>query len=131
MNLRATLQRLADAAGRYICDYAEASPDVRAEIRRNLGGAQTDACDVLYLRDGDLRDVYDTDPLALEWARAKVEHEIVRAREMQRQGAEIGIDATLWANYEHLLRDALIGGEGCVVAAFDRRLPDLIPAIRP
>lgn len=58
-SLRAALQRISDAAGRYINDYAEASPDVQAEIRRQLGEAQYDACCIL--QDDSLDAAHETE----------------------------------------------------------------------
>lgn len=69
---------------------------------------------------------FDRDPEALAWARAKVQHEIDRMVSFERQAAETGTtDPAQWRRFSGMLRRSFIGGEGCVIAAFDERLPRL------
>lgn len=74
---------------------------------------------------------YDTDPEALAWARAKVQHYIDRLAKFEKQATESNS-----SNKARGLRVArrsaeqtLIGGEGCTIAAFDERLPDFTRAV--
>jgi hypothetical protein len=46
-DLRGALQTLADAAGRYLYDAGEASPEVRQEMRERLAAAEDSARTVL------------------------------------------------------------------------------------
>lgn len=74
---------------------------------------------------------YDADSEALAWARAKVQAEIDRARGFA-EAARAAHDpehADLWQRIANRMQRTLIGGEGCVIAAFDERLPDLAKAI--
>lgn len=70
---------------------------------------------------------YDTDPDALAWARARVQHQIDRFRRFEAQARERGDEerASQWRKYANLLQMDFIGGEGCVIAAFDERRPGL------
>lgn len=75
---------------------------------------------------------FDTDDEALEWARERVQFALKRLREMEKyarldlknpeRAAGYGIAAN---TVEH----DLIGGEGCVIAAFDRRMPTIATAM--
>lgn len=67
---------------------------------------------------------FDFDPEALAWARAKIQREYERARDMERKSAE----PTLWRFLANALRRNLIGGTGCVIGAFDERLPQVLAA---
>ena len=73
---------------------------------------------------------YDDDPEALAWARAKVEREIARMQDFQRQAKERGSDPLSWLRHENLLHRTFIGGSGCVIAAFDERRPAIREAER-
>jgi len=69
---------------------------------------------------------YDRDPDALAWARAKVQCEIDRFRDFERQATEQGkTDPLQWRKMANMLRRGFIGGQGCVIAAFDERLPEV------
>jgi hypothetical protein len=74
---------------------------------------------------------YDTDPDALAWARAKVQHHIERLVEFERQADTKGdIDkARGLAIARRSTEQLLIGGEGCVIGAFDARRPDFTRAV--
>lgn len=74
---------------------------------------------------------YDLDPDALAWARAKVERLINRFADFERQCTEKGDTdrAKAWKRAAWDVRRGLIGGEGCVIGAFDERLPALASAI--
>ena len=77
---------------------------------------------------------YDLDPQALAWARAKIQREIDKARNWQKQKESAGEDASTWRRYANLLDMHFIGGEGCVIAAFDARRPEfahMLAASRP
>lgn len=77
-------------------------------------------------------DRYDLDPAAAAWARGRVEQVIERIEqqaawldERGRSDEATGMRKSLW-----LIRRNLIGGEGCVVAAFDHRLADILSDLR-
>lgn len=73
---------------------------------------------------------FDKDPEALAWARSKVMHEIERMRRFEQQATERGSsDPTQWRRFRVMLERSFIGGEGCVIAAFDERKPGLVAAI--
>ena len=77
------------------------------------------------------RSKYDYDPEALAWARAKVQAEIDRCRKFAEQ-ADAAHDTEqfeLWRRLGNRMQRVFIGGEGCVHAAFDERLPALATAI--
>jgi hypothetical protein len=70
---------------------------------------------------------YDRDPAALAWARAKIQREIDRMVDFERQATERGTsDPKRWRMFGNLLRRQFIGGQGCVIAAFDERLPQYV-----
>lgn len=76
---------------------------------------------------------YDTDPDALAWARTRVQHQIDRLAAFEARAAETGK-----ANLAHGLSMArrsteqlLLGGEGCVVGAFDERRPVMFGGAAP
>lgn len=73
---------------------------------------------------------YDADPDAVAWARGHVQREIDRAERFQAtsQATSQG-DAEFWRKYAWLLRHTFIGGEGCVIAAFDWRRPTFALAL--
>lgn len=68
---------------------------------------------------------YDRDPEALAWARAKVQREIDKLRDFERQCTDRGDaeKAAQWRKMRNLLAMRFIGGTGCVIAAFDERRP--------
>lgn len=76
-------------------------------------------------------DKYDRDPEALTWARAKVQAGIDRAEKFVEQAtaADKPEAAQKWRYIANLLRNSFIGGEGCVIARFDERLPELRKAL--
>lgn len=76
---------------------------------------------------------YDTDPDALAWARAKVQHYIDRLAKFEEHATDSNS-----SNKARGLRVArrsaeqtLIGGEGCVVGAFDERRPVMLGGAAP
>ena len=74
---------------------------------------------------------YDADPEALAWARAKIQAEIDRARRFA-LSAEVVNDehqTDMWRRLANRMQRVFIGGDGCVHAAFDERLPDLVKAV--
>lgn len=74
---------------------------------------------------------YDTDPAALAWARAKVQHHIDRLKKFEEQATGSGKDGHRrgLAVARRSAEQTLIGGDGCTIAAFDERLPDFIRSI--
>lgn len=70
---------------------------------------------------------FDDDPDALAWARAKIQHVIDRATRFEQQARGNGLPDTAetWRRTASYLRLSFIGGEGCVIASFDHRLPEL------
>ncbi|MGW7087581.1 hypothetical protein ACWGH2_29350 [Streptomyces sp. NPDC054871] len=73
---------------------------------------------------------FDRDPEALAWARAKVQAEIDRATKFVQQATAQGAtgSASLWRHHALHLHRSFVGGQGCVHAAFDERLPALAKA---
>lgn len=72
---------------------------------------------------------FDSDPAALAWARAKIQRHIDQAEEF-RQRANAPTTAKTWRVIRNFLRSRLVGGDGCVIADFDERLPEWKAAIR-
>ena len=70
---------------------------------------------------------YDRDPDALEWAREKARDLESRWRRFSESAAEVGNDsqAEMWRYLANGVRSELIGGDGCVIAAFDERRASL------
>lgn len=66
---------------------------------------------------------YDADPDALAWARAKIQRRIDHYRDFERQAKEKGTDSEIWRNIAWSMERDFIGAGGCVIAAFDERLP--------
>lgn len=83
-------------------------------------------------RQDELAMRFDSDPDAIEWASGKVKRLIERAERFEKHSNESG-KLTL-AGHWHLaaafMRQTMIGGEGCVVAAFDARLPKWVQAVK-
>lgn len=69
---------------------------------------------------------FDGDPEALSWARAKVQRRIDHYRGFEARARETGRDGELWRKIARSLERDFIGGEGCVIASFDERLPSLV-----
>lgn len=74
---------------------------------------------------------YDTDPAALAWARAKVQHYVDRLGKFEEQATGHGRadQARGLAVARRSAEQTLIGGEGCTIGAFDPRLPDFTRSI--
>ena len=72
---------------------------------------------------------FDRDPDALAWARLKVKDLESRWRKFAESAADAGKDdqADMWRYLANGVRNELIGGEGCVIAAFDERRASLPP----
>jgi hypothetical protein len=66
---------------------------------------------------------FNSDPDALAWARAKVQHNIDKFRGWEREAADPE-KKRQWRMMANMLQRQFIGGEGCVIAAFDERSPD-------
>jgi len=86
---------------------------------------------------------FDSDPEALAWARAKIEKYIKQYRAWENNAHVQWEDAVkhgapgpecsqlkdkmmTWRRLANMLHTNFIGGEGCVVASFDERLPHFI-----
>ena len=74
---------------------------------------------------------YDRDPAALAWARTKIQHDIDRLTRYHTSAKAAGADeqAETWRRMANRLRRTFIGDSGCVIGAFDERLPDLRRAV--
>jgi hypothetical protein len=70
---------------------------------------------------------YDRDPEALAWARGHVERVIGKYRRFETDARNRGDaeKATQWRKFANLLRMELVGGQGCVITAFDERVAQL------
>lgn len=68
---------------------------------------------------------YNRDPDALAWARTKIQREIDKFRDWERCDEDAGNTerAKTWRMMRNILDRQFIGGTGCVIAAFDERLP--------
>lgn len=76
---------------------------------------------------------YDTDPDALNWARTRVQHQIDRLAALEERATETG-KTELAAGLSMARRSTeqlLLGGEGCVVGAFDERRPTMFGGAAP
>ena len=69
---------------------------------------------------------FDRDPEALAWARRKIQNEIDRADKFVTDAKKIRNEKaeSTWRIIGNHLRRSFIGGTGCVIAAFDERLPE-------
>jgi len=74
---------------------------------------------------------YDTDPEALAWARENVQRLVDKLRRFEQQAADQGQpeEARRHRSTANIIESELIGGTGCVIAAFDRRMPALAPML--
>lgn len=76
----------------------------------------------------DTRDLsrFDLDPDAIEWARRKIRHYVDRAAGFEQHCRETGNTEgeTRWRTVRQFMDQTLLGGKGCVIAAFDERLPE-------
>ena len=68
---------------------------------------------------------YDQDPEAIKWARDKVQHHLDRIERMSKSPTLDEESRRGWRKAAHMIRMDLLGGEGCVIASFDERLPEL------
>ena len=74
---------------------------------------------------------FDDDPEALAWARSKVQKQVDRMADFERQAMERGgSNPDQWRKFRYLLESSFIGGTGCVIAAFDERKPAIRDAER-
>lgn len=71
---------------------------------------------------------FDTDPDAIAWARGKIQQYVERAEAFQKHAREAhNLEmAAHWRITATFMRRELLGGRGCVIAAFDERLPDMV-----
>jgi hypothetical protein len=75
---------------------------------------------------------FDADPDAIEWARGKILRVIDQAEQFEKH-AQDNSDmrtAARWRITAAFMRTRLIGGEGCVIAYFDARLPQWVKALK-
>lgn len=71
---------------------------------------------------------FDSDPDAIAWARAKIQQTVERAELFEKHATERGQAdmAARWRLAAQVMRRDLLGGRGCVIAAFDERLPEWV-----
>lgn len=71
---------------------------------------------------------FDSDPDALAWARARVQQRIDHYQRFELDDLNDGNTdrATQWRVVANCMDRDFIGGEGCVIAAFDERLPSFV-----
>lgn len=78
---------------------------------------------------------FDLDPEALAWARSKVEIFIKKMRSFEEQASHADPISPererQWRVFGNIVQMDFIGGEGCVIALFDERLPRLLPMLDP
>lgn len=70
---------------------------------------------------------FDRDPAVLAWARTKVQDYLDRLADCEQQAKEQGDPITRYGCEvaRHLAERQFLGDGGCVVGAFDERLPDI------
>lgn len=71
---------------------------------------------------------FDRDPEALAWAAGHVRKMINQARKFEVETRDPAHRAR-WRLVAYMAERKLIGGEGCVIAAFDPRKPKLLAAL--
>lgn len=74
---------------------------------------------------------FDSDPEAIAWARSKVKWAVRQAElfEKQANDARNPKSGQRWHLVAGYMRRALLGGQGCAIAAFDERLPEWVGRI--
>jgi hypothetical protein len=76
---------------------------------------------------------FDRDPEALAWARSRVETFVAKMRDFEEQASHAIPDAPervhQWKVFGNIAESHFIGGSGCVIAAFDERLPKILGAL--
>lgn len=70
---------------------------------------------------------FDTDPEAIAWAREKIQRAVQQAEQFEKHNRETGSPewAERWRITAQFMQRKLLGGKGCVIAAFDERLPEI------
>jgi hypothetical protein len=70
---------------------------------------------------------YVPDQAAVDWARAAVEHTLARMEQHHRWMVDHRppAEATGYLKAIRWARRSLVGGQGCVIAAFDQRVPEI------
>jgi hypothetical protein len=83
-------------------------------------------------RHDELAMRFDADPDAVEWAREKVKRLIERVERFERHANEAGTleVGARWHLAAAFMRQTMVGEDGPVVAAFDRRLPSWTTSFR-
>lgn len=83
-------------------------------------------------RHDELAMRFDSDPDAIEWARGKILRLVERAEKFERHANDSGslVTGARWHLAAAFMRQTMIGGEGCVIAAFDARLPQWTRAVK-
>jgi hypothetical protein len=76
---------------------------------------------------------YNSDPGAITWARAKIQRRVDLYRDWEHQAHERGDAdrARQWRIVAAAMERDFLGVGGCVIAAFDERLPTFAPLIHP
>lgn len=106
-------------------DYLRAAPDrVRWELRTSSGrmGMTTPESQLSH---------FDADPESIAWARERIQKAIDRAERFHRHAAESDNPdaAEKWRFTAAFMRQSLLGGQTCVIALFDERLPEWVKAL--
>lgn len=78
-----------------------------------------------YLDQYDKAQNFDENQGAVDWARTKIMHHVERAARFSQEATTKNYPrrAKEWGKIARYMRQTLIGGQGCVIAAFDERLP--------
>ncbi len=73
---------------------------------------------------------FDSDPEAIAWAREKILRAVGQAEQFEQHNRDTGSLewAERWRITAKFMRQKLLGGKGCVIAAFDERLPEMTQA---
>ncbi len=74
---------------------------------------------------------FDRDPEALAWARGRVQFYVDKARRFEQQATERGDTekSSQWRRQANYMEMSLIGGQNCVIAAFDERRPQVMATL--
>lgn len=89
------------------------------------------AADTGRTRHDELAARFDADPDAIEWARGKIQRAADQADRFSRHSNESGNTSAgeKWRFTAAFMRRTLLGGETCVIAHFDHRLPEWARAV--
>jgi len=78
------------------------------------------------MMDKDPLNRFYLDPDAIEWARRPIERMVEKYRASYKQAHDMDSNrARFCRDLANALERELLGGDGCVIAAFDKRSPEL------